>query len=107
MEATFTSISRSGPTFHPIFEKFNFEHVTQFLNNVRDRDQEEARFRRTGRWFRLGYVIMAIILFAALTVFLLPDEADLYFKLLQGLGVFGAGLAGGYGIRTYQERRGE
>ena len=105
--ATFTSISQSGPTFHPIFEKFSFEHVTQFLENVRDHDREEARFRRNGRWFRLGYIAMAVTVFAALTVFLLPEQAEMYFKLLQGLGVFAAGLAGGYGIRTYQERREE
>lgn len=44
-------------------------------------------------------------MFAGLTVFLLPEQAELYFNLLQGLGIFGAGLAGGYGIRTYRERR--
>lgn len=42
--------------------------------------------------------------FGALTIYLLPDQADLYFKVLQGLGIFAAGLAGGYGLKSYQER---
>lgn len=27
-------IGRSGPAYHPIFDKFEPEHVTQFLQNV-------------------------------------------------------------------------
>lgn len=42
-----------------------------------------------------------------LTLFLLPSHADLYFEVLKGAGVFGAGIAGGYGIKTFQDRRRE
>ena len=91
----------------PIFDKFEPEHVAQFLDHSRERERDEARFKRGGRWFRVVYTAIGIGVFFFLTVLLLPEQSDLYYKLLQGLGVFGAGLAGGYGLRTYQERRSE
>ena len=105
LEASFTAIRRSGPAYHPIFDKFEPEHVAQFLDHSRERDRDEARFNRSGRWFRVLYTAIGIGVFVFLTALLLPEQSDLYYKLLQGLGVFGAGLAGGYGLRTYQERR--
>ena len=107
LETNFTAIRRSGSAYHPIFDKFEPEHVAQFLDHSRERDRDEAKFKRHGRWFRVAYTGIGIGVFGFLTVLLLPEQSDLYYKLLQGLGVFGAGLAGGYGLRTYQERRSE
>ena len=57
------------------------------------------------RWFRLAYVRIAVIIFSFMTVYMLPEQSDLYFQFLQGVGLFVSGLAGGYGIRSYQEKR--
>ena len=97
-------IGRSGPAHHPIFDKFETEHVTQFLENVHARDQDNSRFKRSNRWFRLTYVLIAVAVLGAFTAFLLPEQADLYFKVLQGIGIFAAGLAGGYGLKSYQDQ---
>lgn len=96
---------RSGPTFHPIFEKFESQHVTQFLNDASESDADRRKMERGNRWFRLAYVGIGAVIFCVLTWILLPDHSDLYFQLLQGLGIFVAGLLGGYGIRTYQENQ--
>ena len=61
--------------------------------------------RRGDLWFRLGYVLIGVIIFVFLTLFLLPDHAALYLEILKALGIFGAGAAGGYGLRAYQDRR--
>lgn len=53
LEANFTAIRRSGPAYHPIFDKFEPEHVAQFLDHSRERDRDEAKFKRHGRWFGL------------------------------------------------------
>ena len=50
----------------------------------------------------MAYVALGIALFIFLTLSLLPDRSDPYFQILQGLGLFGSVLAGGYGIRSYQ-----
>lgn len=96
---------RSGPAYHPIFEKFESQHVSQFLTQAREEDREERQFRGGNRWFRLGYVGISVGVFLFLTLFLLPDHSALYLELLKVLGAFGAGIAGGYGLRAYQERR--
>lgn len=96
---------QSGPAFHPIFDKFESQHVTQFLSQAADRDTARQKKTRGDRWFRLTYVMSGVGVFLFLTWMLLPDQSELYFQILEWIGVFGAGLAGGYGIKTYQDKR--
>ena len=97
--------ARSGPVHHPIFDKFGPEHVTQFLTQTHEQDIGEQRLRRSNRWFRLTYVLAGTIVFVLLTWFLLPDQANLYLRILEYFGVFAAGIAGGYGLKAYQDSR--
>ena len=89
---------------HPIFAKFEAEHVTKFLDHAHKHDIEDSRFRSGGRWFRLKYVLIGVVIFVFLTLFLLPDQSVLYFEIHKGIGIFGAGVARGYGIKTYRDR---
>lgn len=105
LEEIFASFARSsGPVHHPIFDKFESGHVSQFLDQAHEADREERQLRREDRRFRLGYVLIGVGIFVFLTWFLLPDHAALYLEILKALGIFGAGAAGGYGLRAYQER---
>lgn len=99
------SFARSGSAYHPIFDKFESEHVTRFLAQVHEQDIGELQLRRSNRWFRLVYFLVGVAVFGFLTFFLLPDRADLYFEILKGLGIFAAGGAGGYGLKVYQDQR--
>ena len=106
VQEIFASVARSsGPAYHPIFEKFESQHVSQFLTQTHEADREERQLRRGNRWFRLGYAVIGVCIFVFLTWFLLPAHADLYLEILKVLGIFGAGAAGGYGLRAYQDRR--
>ena len=51
---SFTSVGAVGSSYHPIFGKFQSEHVTQFLDHAYKRDDADFRFRRGSRWFRLA-----------------------------------------------------
>ena len=99
------SFARSGPVYHPIFGKFGPEHVTQFLRQTHEQDIGEQRLRKSNRWFHLTYVLTGVVLFALLTWLLLPEQADLYLDILQGLAIFVGGGGGGYGLRAYQDSR--
>ena len=101
----FMGAVRSGPVYHPIFDKFETQHVTQFLEDASESDAAKHKMRMGNRWFRLAYVGTAVAMFIFLTIYLSPEHSDLYFQLLQGLGIFAAGLAGGYGIKSYQEKQ--
>lgn len=99
------SFARSGPVFHPIFDKFGPEHVTQFLRQTHEVDIGEQQRRKSNRWFRLTYVLVGVAVFGFLTWFLLPDQSELYLRILEYLGIFAAGGAGGYGLKAYQDSR--
>ena len=92
-----------GPSYHPIFDKFESEHVSQFLSQSHQREQDEYRFERSNRWFKLVYVLMGLGVFVFMTQLLLPEHADLYIEILKGLGIFAAGAAGGYGLKAYRD----
>ena len=100
--ASVTSVGSTGGIYHPIFDKFESGHVTQFLDHAHKHEIDDSRFRSKGRWFRLGYVVIGVAVFVFLTVFLLPAQPSMYFGILKGVGIFSAGVAGGYGIKTYQ-----
>ena len=105
MQEVVESTFRAGPAYHPIFDKLESEHVTQFLTGSFEAENAERQTRRGNRWFLLGYVVIAVGVFAFLTSFLLPSHSEQYFALLQYLGTFVAGLGGGYGLKSYQDRR--
>lgn len=100
-----TAFARSGPAYHPIFEKLDSEHITQFLQQTHDQEKGERELQKRDQWFRLVYVLSGIFVFAFLTMFLLPDQADLYLRILEYFGVFAAGAGGGYGLKAYQDSR--
>ena len=86
-----------------IFDKFEPEHVSQFLNQSQELEQEERRLERSNRSFRLVYALMGLSVFVFMTLFLLPEHAGLYIDMLKALGIFAAGAAGGYGLKAYRD----
>ena len=83
---------------HSIFDKFDPSHVGVL--------PEQSRARNTKiRWFRFAHAAIRDAVSVLLTWHLLPRHGDLYFETLEVPGAFTAGVAGGYGIKTYQDQR--
>ena len=101
----FAGFARSELAYHPLFDKFGSEHVTLFLEQAHEQDIGELRLHKGNRWFRLIYVLVGVAVFGFLTWFLLPDQSELYLRILEYLGIFAAGTAGGYGLKAYQDSR--
>lgn len=97
------AIAQTSSSFHPIFDKFESEHISQFLSESHAQEQDELQFERSSRWFRLAYALMGLGVFVFLTLFLLPEHSGLYIEILKGLGIFAAGAAGGYGLKAYRD----
>ena len=95
----------TGPTYHPIFDKFEGEHVTQFLAQSHQSDEAERGLRRSGRWFKVVYTFLGLACFVFLTVWLLPEQSKLYTEIVKSVCLFAGGLAGGYGLKAYQDQR--
>lgn len=90
-----------GPAHHPVFDKFEPEHVTIFLNHSNG-------YTKRGQILGFMYYIVgtAAVLscFLLLTWLLIPDHPDYYFEILEFLGVFAAGVGAGYGFKAYRDR---
>lgn len=104
MESLVASVT-TQPASHPIIRKLEAQHITHILENSAARSQDAARQARADRWFRLVYVALGVGIFVFLSLLLLPDHSDLYSKVLQQLGSFLAGGAGGYGLSQYRSKR--
>ncbi len=90
-----------GHVHHPVFDKFEPEHVTIFLNHSNENNKRDQIF---GFMYYVIGVALAVSCFLFLTWFLIPDYADHYFEILEFLGVFAAGAGAGYGFKAYRDR---
>lgn len=94
-----------GRAFHPVFDKFEPEHVDKFLDHSHEEDLERLRIRRQDRWFFLIYAVIGLGFLGWLIWALLPNDKDLLAEILK-LGIaFAGGVGGGYGLKSYQESR--
>lgn len=104
-------IAQSGPRHHPIFDKFEPEHVSQFLNNAHENQTQIRRQESSNRNYALVYFFTFIVTFVGIFVFLavllLPDNTEIFFDILTAVGSFIAGGFGGYGFHAYIVRKRE
>lgn len=100
-----SGVVRTGPGYHPVFDEFESQHVTQFLENMHTEDVDERNFRRDGRRIVFSLVFLVIFVFIFLTIFLLPSHRDIYFEIVKIAFTFLGGMGVGYGIQTYREQR--
>lgn len=98
-------IGPGNGAFHPVFDKFNDNHVDKFLDQSHKEDMERLRLGSRRQWFTLAYVLIALLALGWLIMVLLPQDKDLLAEILR-LGVaFAGGVGGGYGLKSYQESR--
>lgn len=88
--------------YHPIFDKFGPEHVSQFLEISRERDAATRRQLSSDRIFMFSYFAVIVGIFIFLTIFLLPDNEEIFVNIVTGIGFFTAGGLGGYGWHAYR-----
>jgi len=97
--------SASGPMPHPLLSKFNDEHIHKFLDYVQKDDENNFQIRSSNRWFSLIYTLLFLGLFVFLIVFLLPTDKEILVDLLKLIVAFAGGVGGGFGLKTYLDKR--
>ena len=60
----------AGPALNPLLNKLGPEHLSKAMDHSHDLEKEEVKTRRSGRWFQLGYVLLAAAVFVFLTIYL-------------------------------------
>lgn len=86
-----------GQTRNPFFEKLTEKNIDRLIDTFKDsNDKEFAIEKKTIHSTRL-YVIITVAVFVFLILFLSKDNTELLYKILEVLGLIGAGFLGGYG----------
>ena len=94
-----------GPRYHPIFDKFEKAHVDKFLDNIKAEEEHEYRYHSAGRFFGLGYVVLAALGFGWLIYFLLPQHKDILIDVIKIVVVFAGGFGSGVGWKAHKSKR--
>ena len=95
-------IAESGRRHHPIFDKFEPEHVSQFLKNSHERDTATRRQLSTNRNYTLTYFLIIVGIFIFLTIVLLPENKEFFVEILKAIGYVTVGGFGGYGWHVHR-----
>ncbi|MCP4395663.1 MAG: hypothetical protein GY804_15555 [Alphaproteobacteria bacterium] len=105
VQMAMTQSSFSGRKSHPLFDKFNEEHVHKYLDYIQRDDDFENQLRASNRWFYLIYTIAGLSFFIFLIIYLLAKDKSLLNDILKFLFAFAGGVGSGYGIRVHKEKK--
>lgn len=99
---------RSGPMpppVHPLFNKFTAEHIDKFLDYNHKDDDNNYKLEKSNKTFNLIYALLGVGLLIFMIVYLVKDNADLLAEILKILVIFAGGFGGGFGFKSYLEKK--
>lgn len=99
-------ISSSGPMPHPLFNKFNDEHIHKFLDYAQKDDENNFKARCSNRWFHLLYTLIGVGVFIFLFIYLLPADKDILIDVLKLIVAFVGGVGSGFGLKGFLDKKG-
>jgi len=89
-----SAISQSDFFTNKLADKMTEQHIDKILDSVREDNERQFRYANNQRNYNLIYVIISITLFVFLTVYLVKDSAEIYYKILEIIAL----VFGGIGI---------
>jgi hypothetical protein len=96
---------RSGPASSPLVEKLTSEHIDQLIEITNEDSRLEYRDAQQRRKYSVAYFLIGSALFVFLVIYLSGSNPDLLEALIGYLIAFLGGLGGGYGIKSWRDRR--
>jgi predicted PurR-regulated permease PerM len=92
----------SGRLPNPIANKLTPEHITSIIESSRDDDKRQFQDTLYSRFFNLGYVVIACVIFIFLVVFL-KSEPEMLKDILKVFTGMIAGFGAGYAVKGYKK----
>ncbi|MEW6236486.1 MAG: hypothetical protein AB1656_13955 [Candidatus Omnitrophota bacterium] len=89
-----SAISHTDVFANKLAEKMTEQHIDKILDSVREDNERQFRYANNQRNYNLIYVIISLLLFVFLTVYLVRDSAEIYYKILEIIAL----VFGGIGI---------
>lgn len=93
------------PQHNPIISKINEGHIDKILDLAGKDDERTHNDVREARKYNLFYVLISVSIFIFLTIFLATSNTDLYKEILKLFAIFAGGFGGGFGVKSYLDKR--
>ncbi len=93
------------PRHNPIISKINEGHIDKILDLAGKDDERTHNDVREARKYNLFYVLISVSIFIFLTIFLATSNTDLYKEILKLFAIFAGGFGGGFGVKSYLDKR--
>lgn len=90
----------SGPVPNPIAKQVKPEHIGKLLDYNEEESKRNFALRKQGRLFGAFYVLCAIAVFFGLAWMFGRSDPELFKLILTYAATFGAGFAGGWGVKA-------
>lgn len=91
---------RATSSTDPLIDKFNDDHVTQYLEIIGKDDQREFYLQRGDRWRQFFYVVIAIVATGVLIWFLYDRDRELLLNIIGYIIAFFGGAGVGIGFQS-------
>jgi len=88
------------PAPNPVLEKLNETHIDKILEQLGRRQDQTHALRKRNQWLQLSLSLVAILVFGAGVVYLLPRDKELLLQLIQFLVLLAGGIGTGYGLKS-------
>lgn len=95
----------SGPSWLAIADKITPDHISTVLKQVGRSQENNHKRNKLAQRERFAYVSIATGIFIFLTIYLFPENQDIYQQILEWAGILLTGGIGGYGIGIRKSNR--
>lgn len=105
VEMGFSMQRLSTPISNPVFSKITEEHISRIIEIGNKEEDNSYKDSQSNKFYNFLYFIVGIALFVFLIVYLGKENKDLFLEVLKiGIAIVG-GFGGGFGYKTYLERK--
>jgi hypothetical protein len=105
MVMSFAQSYSKGTFGHPLFDKFNADHINKFLDGIQKDDNHAFELKRSNRIYHLIYTILGVGVLIFLIIYLLPVDKELLTDILKAIIVFAGGVGSGFGLKTRLDKK--
>jgi len=95
----------SGPLPPQILSKLNDKHIDKILELSEKDDERVFEDVRQSRKYTFTYFLVFVAIFIFITIYLVGNDTDLYKEILKIFAIFAGGFGGGYGVKTYFDKK--
>ena len=95
----------SGPPWLAISDKVTPDHISTILGHFGKSQEIDLEKSKLARLERIMYVFLGVAILVCMTLFIFPENQEIYLQILEWAGLFFAGGFGGYGIGVRRSSR--